>query len=142
MKINRFINPFAWDSTPPINILRGVNCNRICSAFTAIGKAAHKEKPVVFHKRVLGRQNYCWNNGLSSRFWVWEGADWRVFVNNDVGVAFEVRTTLSEASVYKALFDYMKRIGISNVELEELLRTKNELDFTPKETIELHERIR
>ncbi|CAB4196964.1 hypothetical protein UFOVP1290_484 [uncultured Caudovirales phage] len=38
---------------------------------------SNKESSIKFHKRKLGKQNYCWIG--SNRHWVWETKTWRVF---------------------------------------------------------------
>ena len=76
----------------------------------AMHTAAHNERPIAFHKRHLGRQNYTWLG--SCRYWVWEGPDWRVMVSNDIGVCFEVKLNLTKDQVRLAWDNYRKKINL------------------------------
>lgn len=75
-------------------------------------RKAHEERPIAWHKRVLGRQNYTWNGEF--RFWVWESENWRVYVSDKKGVCFEPRVGLSRLQAIEAWEDYRKKMGLQS----------------------------
>lgn len=114
---------FDWDSDPIINIhfsLPNGDPRREYSyrLQTILVHAPHHfdMKPVEFHKNRLGKQKLCYFNG-EFRFWVWEGENWRVFVNNHKGICFDVREGISPEDAYVALLDYSSRMNIRSVPL-------------------------
>jgi hypothetical protein len=82
----------------------------------AMMSAAHKEKPVQWHKARLGQQDYTYFNG-EFRFWVWESREtslgtslrWRMLANNEKGCCFELEDKLTHTQVRAAWDDYRKR---------------------------------
>ena len=66
---------------------------------------------VTDHKRVFGKQIYCFN-GSGFRFWVWDSFYfWRVLVNNKVGVIFEVRYDISEEETLRCWNEYTSHMS-------------------------------
>lgn len=64
---------------------------------------------VEFFKSKLGRQSYTWVG--YSRKWVWETPDWRVYVNNNDGIALELRYDLSLTEARAAWEDFAAKLG-------------------------------
>jgi hypothetical protein len=69
------------------------------------------EHSVQFHKRRLGKQDFCWQ-GSGHRFWIWQRNNWIVFANNDHGASFEVLTTLSVEDAIESFRDYQRAVGL------------------------------
>jgi len=65
--------------------------------------------PVQWHKNRLGKQTKTWVGEF--RFWIWEGENWRVFVNNTKGTCLEVKLDISKEKVLVAFEDYMTKVG-------------------------------
>lgn len=59
------------------------------------------------HKKILGKQNYCWTGFV--RHWVWETDTWRVYVSKE-GASFEVLATLTPDEAWQAWQDYYNRM--------------------------------
>jgi hypothetical protein len=104
-----------WQSTPLDNYFVKWT-NKQSASFTGemfdVLRAPAKSglKPVSFMKKLLGKQDYCWNGEF--RFWVWQQGDWRVYVSNTKGICFEVREFLSYGEVIYAWNDFRMKIGI------------------------------
>ena len=64
---------------------------------------SNKESSVQFHKRKLGKQNYCWVG--NNRHWVWETKTWRVFCSVR-GSYFEVKQKSSIDDAWNAWLEY------------------------------------
>lgn len=105
-------NPFKWDSIPLINYV----CNCDSGVFDEFQKQliefhrSHSLRKVDWHKRRLGPSKTTWTG--ECRFHVWEGKDWRVFVNNGHGASFEVRVGLTIKRAFAAWNDYRKQMGL------------------------------
>jgi len=63
------------------------------------------------HKRIFGRQDYCYFNG-EFRFWVWDFQDWRIWVNNQKGVSIEVDPNFGLTQTMSTLRSYWDRMGL------------------------------
>jgi len=90
-----------------------VNCGLVdMSSIVRMSQAPREAgmKCVDFYRAKLGKQTYC-VNGSECRDWVWETPDWRVYVNNNMGVAFEVRVDLTDEQALEAWRDYASKIG-------------------------------
>jgi len=68
---------------------------------------------IQFHKKMLGKQNYCFTN--SQKLWVWEktivNVGWRIYVGNKKGVCFEVHEKCSPTESMKMFNDYYLQIA-------------------------------
>lgn len=95
-----------WDTTPFINHVFAAGKGGCHSDVLDQVKEMHsKMRPSVdAHKKLLGKQDYCWNGEY--RFWVWEGTDWRVFCSNIQGTSFEVREGITIERAFAAWEDY------------------------------------
>lgn len=104
-----------WDSMPLINYSNMTDDREIMKRLLDEMTPMHqKMRPSVdSHKRALGKQDYCWNG--SQRFWVWEGANWRVFCNNVRGTSFEVREGITLEEAFAAWDDYRVKVGLKVV---------------------------
>jgi hypothetical protein len=74
-------------------------------------------------KALLGRQDYTWMG--SCRYWIWERGNWRVFVNNDKGLCFEVLPTLTVKQAIAEWEDFKKQLGVTPEKMAEM-KTKFE----------------
>lgn len=61
------------------------------------------------HKKIFGKQNYCWTGFI--KHWVWEGDNWRVYVSSE-GASFEVLASLTIEKAWAAWQDYYSRMNI------------------------------
>lgn len=59
------------------------------------------------HKKILGKQNYCWTGFV--RHWVWETDTWRVYVSKE-GASFEVLASLTLDEAWAAWQDYYNKM--------------------------------
>lgn len=114
----------SYSSTPILNLCRtdkkGIDkLWRLERSFFKLKMSYHaiESKPVSLVKKVLGKQNYCWNGEF--RYWVWENSQRRIFVSNQKGICFEVSDNLSFREAikeYKKFIDsikkYVKEINI------------------------------
>lgn len=66
--------------------------------------AGHRNT-VKWHKSRLGRQTYCMVT--YRRYWVWEYSTWRIYVNNEAGISFEVLPDLSLEDTLQAWSEYL-----------------------------------
>ena len=107
-------NPFKWESTPIINYV--CNCDYDVTIYDKFQRQlmefhhSHSLKKVEWHKRRLGPSKTTWTS--ECRFHVWEGKNWRVFVNNGHGASFEVRVDLTIKQALAAWDDYRKQMGL------------------------------
>lgn len=62
---------------------------------------------IEWHKKILGKQNYCWTGSV--RNWVWETDTWRVYVSKE-GAVLEVLLTLTPDEAWLAWQDYYNRM--------------------------------
>jgi hypothetical protein len=104
-----------WDSEPIINkVMNGQVDKATLECFSAelqaLHRAAHKSRPIAFHKAQLGRQNYTWVGEY--RFWVWETDTWRVYVSDQQGTSLEVKDSLSPEQSLAAWNDYLFKMGL------------------------------
>ena len=65
---------------------------------------------VGFYKAILGDQSYTWVGEY--RFWVWERADWRLFVSNIQEVSFEAKAGLTKEQAKAAWDGFRALIGL------------------------------
>lgn len=65
---------------------------------------------VKFHKKVFGKQTYCWNGEY--RYWVWEFDKWRVYVSNHMGISLEVEPDLSLPETIEIIRKYWAALGL------------------------------
>jgi len=63
---------------------------------------------VDWHKRILGKQNFCFTS--SRKYWVWEGGKWCVYVNNHTGVQFEVNPQCSLEEAWNLWSEYRMKM--------------------------------
>lgn len=110
------VKRFAWESTPLINIMqRGDSALPVSWHMDLLDgtMAMHRalRPPVDALKAKLGKQAFTWVGEY--RFWVWEGADWRVFASNIHGVSFEVREGLGREAALEAWNDFLSRVGLN-----------------------------
>jgi len=117
MNKHSFSDPFTWNSTPVINFVNGMEGNErntfldtLLKNSMAMHHAPGPKNCVTFMKEKLGRQKLTWMG--SCKQWVWEDENWRVFVNDDQGIAFEVRETLDHEQVLIAYDDFLTKIGV------------------------------
>lgn len=70
---------------------------------------------VQWFKDRLGRQTYCYTSWR--RYWVWEDPDrkWRVFVNRQKGVGFEVPYGTLEADALSRWRDFIRTCGLEKI---------------------------
>lgn len=95
--------PHTWESTPVINY--GIDGMRV--------HHGRGEPRIARHKRLLGKQDYCWTG--KHRYWVWEVPHrWRVYVSEVGGVGFEVACNLDAAGAKAALDDYLEKMQLTN----------------------------
>lgn len=119
-------NLLGWDSTPPINYVNSLSVdeldvrNSFLDALTKNTFALHgaarysgHENVLSFVKEKLGRQKFTWRGFY--RHHVWEGENWRIFVSNSEGIAFEVRENLTIDLVLAAYDDLLSKFGVTNV---------------------------
>lgn len=106
---------FERETTPPVNLLKDYGLLKRWGDEWLVALQAQYvdrvsgETVVDFHKRVLGRQDFCWVGGSAfRRFYVWDRPLWRVFVHNVGGVGFEV--PLDCEDVWVALADYVRAV--------------------------------
>lgn len=59
------------------------------------------------HKKILGKQNYCWTGFV--KHWVWESDTWRVYVSTE-GASFEVLESLTLQEAWAAWQDYYNKM--------------------------------
>jgi hypothetical protein len=101
-----------WEvSTTPISNIICVDpeaWQRQVIEYTRLMGARTADKPVQWHKDVLGPQDRCFTS--MRRYWVWSGEGWRVLVNNKAGVAFEVVPTLTPDEAMAAWDDYKSKM--------------------------------
>lgn len=67
-----------------------------------------KRSLVKFHQDRLGRQTCCWTT--YRRYHVWDRPKWRIYVNRDGGVAFEVPVSFTAKQTWDAFRDYQKAL--------------------------------
>jgi hypothetical protein len=65
---------------------------------------------VEMHKKLFGRQTYCWNGEF--RYWVWDYGTWRIYVANGKGIAIEVDPSFDAVATMKVLRDYWEKFGV------------------------------
>lgn len=106
-----------WASTPIINYVMNTNWSpeemqTFQNEMMAMHSAHHhvKMKAVDWMKSKLGRQSYTMTT--FRRLWVWEREGWRVYVNNDMGIAFEVQEGLTKTQVKEQWDDFRKKLGL------------------------------
>lgn len=105
------------ETTSPLNLLGGRSglWSEAWLAHYRVRLRAHQvgEDVVTFHKRVLGQQTCCWIGGSANRrHWVWDRQTWRVYVNTEAGVQFEVPEDATPEQVWEALGDYSSALGL------------------------------
>lgn len=113
-------DPFKWPSTPIINVWWQANeapfddstLSRLRDEQTAMHMMCRP--PVASLKERLGKHNFTWMG--ECRYWVWEGADWRVFAGT-TGVSFEVRYGLNKKQALNAWHDFLSRLGITSTDV-------------------------
>jgi hypothetical protein len=76
--------------------------------------------PVTSLKKKLGKQDFTLT-GSECRYWIWEGADWRVFAGK-TGISFEVRCGLNKKRALAAWRDFLKRIGLTDAAMHRAKR--------------------
>ncbi len=59
------------------------------------------------HKKILGKQTYCWTGFV--KHWIWETDTWRVYVSKEGG-SFEVLATLTPDEAWAAWQDYYNKM--------------------------------
>jgi len=105
-------------TTPVINLIVGNHeyseeyKNRMI--YNKLQRQMHSNKGetlISWHKKVFGRQSYCYFNG-EFRFWVWDFHDWRVWVNNNKGIAVEVDPSFDLEQTMFILRYYWDRMGL------------------------------
>jgi hypothetical protein len=62
---------------------------------------------IKWHKKVLGKQKYCWISFVKN--WVWETDTWRVYVSKR-GSSFELLKGLTLDQAWEAWQDYYNRM--------------------------------
>ena len=93
---------YSMNSTPLVNLLQyhalsyqdasrmGLELSALyVELYRELHHQGHKDK-VALHKKVFGKQDYCFTS--YQRSWVWHGPNdlYRVFVSNSRGIYFEV----------------------------------------------------
>jgi len=109
------VKPNSWESESIINhVLKKPSATE---AMGLMHKTIHEDGPINFHKKRLGQQTYTWTG--DRRYWVWENPkeNWRVYVSNDGGTAFEVRSNMSSEDSIKAWDAYCDAVGLTNSKL-------------------------
>ena len=106
---------FDWESTPLVNIgwqteegLEPRESAQLLDECMAMHLALRP--PVDSLRAKLGKQAFTWVGEY--RFWVWEGANWRVFASNIHGVSFEVRAGLTKQASFAAWLDFQQKVGL------------------------------
>lgn len=104
-------DPFKWETTPIVNITQFDSAQDRMNLLDEM-MSMHRtlRPPVDSLKQRLGKQKFTWVGEY--RFWVWEGADWRVFASNKHGVSFEVRATLNREQAVAAWQDFKAKAGL------------------------------
>lgn len=105
---------FDWPSLPIMNycnVMDDHDCNLMIECLKKIC-TNELGSLTSYHTKMLGKQKLCYTNVY--RFWVWEGKNWRVFVNNTAGISFEVRAGLSLEQAWEELTDYLLQLKIKN----------------------------
>ena len=93
---------YSMNSTPLVNLLQyhalsyqdasrmGLELSALyVELYRELHHQGHKDK-VALHKKVFGKQDYCFTS--YQRSWVWHGPNdlYRIFVSNSRGIYFEV----------------------------------------------------
>lgn len=65
---------------------------------------------VEAHKRLLGRQTYCWNGEF--RYWVWDYRTHRIYVSNKKGIGIEVEPNFDADQTMEILRDYWSKFNV------------------------------
>lgn len=103
-------------TTPIINVLQGPTLQRFDSRDFLLTSFVIGQPKVAAHKTILGRQTYCFTTWR--RYWVWETDLWRIYVNDDAGVAFEVPIKFTPEQAVAAWSNYKEKMGVTPERIE------------------------
>lgn len=109
----KILNPFAWESTPLINVgwQSGTpfTDQELTQIHDGMMKAHCLMRPTAKQalRKILGKQKFTWLSWV--RHWVWEGNNRRVFASSE-GMAFEVRYGMTKAESLAAFQDFLDKI--------------------------------
>jgi len=101
-------------TTPPTNILASLaELQKWATAQTSLHRTIREARgnvPLVrFHQQQLGRQTCCYTTWR--RYHVWDRPLWRIYVNVDYGVGFEVpEEGATPQRAWEALSDYINAV--------------------------------
>lgn len=113
----KILSPFAWESTPLINVGwqsgEPFTDQELTQIYDGIMRAHYIMHPNAKQalKRLLGKQKFTWLSWI--RHWVWENDNWRVFASSE-GMAFEVKYGMTKAESLTAFQDFLNKIGANN----------------------------
>ena len=103
------------ETTPVANLLEPEESFRWINEWFAVHSERTGEQGdtslVKFHQERLGKQTCCWTT--YRRYHVWDRPKWRIYVNRDNGVGFEVplgATSATTAQCWRAFRDYQKAL--------------------------------
>jgi len=126
-------------TTPIINILQTEEgaMDFYLRRARRVGELVHQLKPVIYHQSRLGKQHFCWTG--VRRYWVWDFAPVRLFINNQKGIGFEVDPSLTVDEALNAFGVYEEALGITR---KPLLRLSEEfrLEMAGRKAAEGNER--
>src|ERR1700749_3257021 len=111
------------ETTPISNVLRGASLEKFSTKDFLLTSFVIGSPKVAAHRARLGRHSYCFTS--SRRYWVWETESWRVYVNNEGGIGFEVPVAFTQERAVEAWNDYKKRMGVTPRRIE-LMRLRME----------------
>jgi len=96
------------ETTPIVNVLDSQDIrDKFVLRYLALCHGKPKKGKVVeWHKEKLGRQDRTWVG--FRRYWIWEYEDFRLYVNNVVGVGFEIPLGTSSEQALQAWDRYEK----------------------------------
>lgn len=102
-----------WESTPIINYVfswTDKEADNLKEELMAMHFMPRRKPPVEWMKSKLGKQSYTWVGEY--RYWVWEQNFWRVYVNNEKGICFEVKYELTKEQVQDQWSDFKQKIKL------------------------------